>query len=351
MRVCIFIGSYDFREDILFQKILESQNIEVIECREKINSVGSFVKGYFKMFFRHRKLKYDVMLIPWRGIISFPLAKLVCRKPIVYWSNLSIYHTLIDDRKKASPKSLYAKLIHFAEKYVCNHCDMIITESKAQAEFLVNEYKLDKGKFRNSVNSVNEEIFSPIPFKKHGDIFKVLFFGGFVPAHGIETIVESAKILSNQEDIIFNFCGDGPMKKQIEKTVKDNKLTNVKFFGFLSYDKLLPIIEESDVCMGIFGTSEKATNVIPNKILQILASQKPLITMDSKGVKEIHLKNEENCILIPSGNAEKLANSILFLKGDNEKCKNISLNGYKLYSELLSNKVVGKKLEGYFKEV
>ena len=350
-KICIFIGSYDFREDTLFQKILESQNIEVIECREKINSVGSFVKGYFKMFFRHRKLKYDVMLIPWRGIISFPLAKLVCRKPIVYWSNLSIYHTLIDDRKKAKPNSIYAKLIHFAEKYVCNHCDMIITESKAQAEFLVNEYNLDQRKFRNSVNSVNEEIFSPIPFKKQGDIFQVLFFGGFVPAHGIETIVDAAKILSKKEDIIFNFCGDGPMKKQIEKMVKDNNLKNVKFFGFLNYDKLLPIIEESDVCLGIFGTSEKAANVIPNKILQILSSQKPLITMDSKGVKEIYLKNEENCILIPSGNAEKLANSILLLKNNIELHKKIALNGYKLYIENLSNKVIGKKLVTYLNEV
>jgi len=303
------------------------------------------------MFFRHRKLKYDIMIIPWRGIISFPLAKLVCRKPIIYWSNLSIYHTLIEDRKKAKPSSFYAKLIHFAEKFVCNHCDMVITESKAQTDFLVNEYKLEEKKFRNVVNSVDENIFSPIPFKEKSEIFQVLFFGGFVPAHGIETIVKSAKILSNHDDIIFNFCGDGPMKKQIEKTVEDYSLNNVKFFGYLNYDKLLPIIGESDVCLGIFGKSEKAANVIPNKILQILASQKPLITMDSKGIREINLKTDVNCFLTTKGNPQQLAETILSLKNNYAKRKKIAIAGYQLYLQNLSNKVVGEKLKAFFEQV
>ena len=116
MKVCIFSGSYDFNEDKLFQKVLETQNVEVFGVREDIHGVFSGIKAYFKMFFLHRKLDYDVMIIPWRGIFTFPLAKLVCKKPIIFWSTLSIYHTLIEDRKIANPNSLKAKLIHFAEK-------------------------------------------------------------------------------------------------------------------------------------------------------------------------------------------------------------------------------------------
>jgi len=34
MKVCIFSGSYDFNEDKLFQKVLETQNVEVFGCRK-----------------------------------------------------------------------------------------------------------------------------------------------------------------------------------------------------------------------------------------------------------------------------------------------------------------------------
>jgi len=350
MKVCIFIGSYDFREDKLFQKILETQNIEVIECREDIHGVFSGISAYFKMFFRHRKLDYDVMVIPWRGILTFPLAKVVCNKPIIFWSNLSIYHTLIEDRKISNPNSLKAKIIHFVEKYAINHSDMIITESRAQGDFFVNEYNIDKKKLRNSVNSVDETKFLPMPLKKQDTNFVVTFFGSFLPAHGTETIIESTKILSKENDIIFNFCGEGLLKKTCEDLAKKYQLKNVKFPGQLEVDVLLQYIKDSDVCLGLFGQSMKADNVIPNKILQILATQKPLITMDSKAIKEI-VTNEKNCILVPPGNAQKLAEAILILKNDPLMREKIALNGYQLYLEKLSMNETGKNLVGFLKEV
>jgi len=193
------MGSYDFVEDKLFQQFLESNDIPVVACREHIHNFPSLVKGYIKMFFRHIKLDYDIMLIHWRGIIAFPLANLICRKPIIYWSNLSIYHTLIEDRKKAAPNSLYAKFIHFAEKYVINHSNIIITESKAQIDYFIKEYNQNKQKFRNIITGADESIFHPMPFREHQKFFNILFFGSFIPAHGIDIIIEAAKIVSNEK--------------------------------------------------------------------------------------------------------------------------------------------------------
>jgi len=351
MKVCIFMGSYDFVEDKLFQDILEKQQIEVVECREKINNIPSFITGYVKLFFRHINLNYDLMLIHWRGIMAYPLARLVCRKPIIYWANLSIYHTIIEDRKKAKPNSFYAKFVHFVEKYVCQHSDMIITESKAQTDYLVNEYNLNPRKFKNVVNSVDEKLIKQIPFKQQGKKLSVLFFGSFAPAHGIDIIIESARILCDNEDIIFNLMGDGPEKEKMEKLVLKYGLKNVIFSGYYTYEKLIPKLAETDICLGIFGKSEKAANVIPNKVLQILASQKPMITMEAKGIKEINLQNEENSILIPKGDPQSLANAILLLKNNVELRKKIAINGNALYWEKLSNKQVGRKLLKFFNEV
>ncbi len=349
MKVCIFTGSYDFNEDKLFQKVLELQDVEVFACREDIHSVFSGIKAYFKMFFQHRKLDYDVMIIPWRGIFTFPLAKLVCKKPIIFWSTLSIYHTLIEDRKIANPNSLKAKMIHFAEKYAVNHSDIIITESRAQSDFLINEYNLEKEKLRNSVNCIDETKFLPMPLKKQDSNFVVTFFGSFLPAHGTETMIEAAKILSKEKDIVFDLCGDGLLKKTTEELAKKYQLKNVKFPGYLELDIILDHIRDSDVCLGIFGKSMKADNSIAYKILQILATQKPLITMDSKAMKEV-IVNGENCILVPPGNPQKLAEAILILKNDPAMRENIALNGYQLYLKKLSTNETMKRFLEFFKE-
>ena len=283
--------------------------------------------------------------------MAFPLARLICRKPIIYWSNLSIYHTLIEDRKKAEPNSLYAKFIHFTEKYVLSHSKLIITESKAQSDYFVKEYNLNKEKFRNIITSADESLFKSIPFREENKTFNVLFFGSFIPAHGVETIIEAAKIIQNEKEIVFNFWGDGPTKQENEKLANKYQLQNVKFFGYFTYDKLLPAIIESDVCLGIFSNSKKAAHSIPNKVLQILASQKPLITMDSIAMQEIFLENGKNCILVPGVDPKSLANSILELKNDPGKRKNIAISGFKLYNEKLSNKIIGKKLLELLNEV
>jgi len=106
MKVCFF-GSYvkDAYTPVL-KKILELQGVEVIECHEKISGVSSFILGYFRLIFKHRKLDYDVMIIPWRGIIALPLAKILCKKPIVYNSAISVFDTLVLDRKTIKPNSL-----------------------------------------------------------------------------------------------------------------------------------------------------------------------------------------------------------------------------------------------------
>ncbi len=75
MRVCLF-GSYvkstrgipSGSTGDLLKYILKSQGFETVECHEvPLNS--SIVKVYIRLFLRHRKIDYDVMIIPmkWGG--------------------------------------------------------------------------------------------------------------------------------------------------------------------------------------------------------------------------------------------------------------------------------------------
>jgi len=154
MRVCFF-GSYvkdsygipSGNSGTLLKKILEMQGDQVIECHEEIDNFYSFIKANVKLFFRHRRLDYDVMIIPWRGILTLPLAKLVHRRPTIYFPAFSIFDTLVHDRKKINENSLRAKLVHMVDKIACKWVDRVILESTEEINYFVKEFGLPKEKF------------------------------------------------------------------------------------------------------------------------------------------------------------------------------------------------------------
>ena len=358
MKVCFF-GSYQRTTNnipsgnggTLLKKILETQDVEVVECQVDVNTVTDFFKAYFSLFFKHRKLKYDAMIIPWRGILTLPLAKLIHRGPIIYFPAFSIYDTLVNDRKKIRKNSISARVIHFVDKVACNISDRIVLESSEQIKYFENEFGIDKEKFRQLWLSSYEPFFQPLAFKENNSTFVVLYFGEFIPLHGVETIIEAANILQTHGDITFILCGHGQKKPEIEKLIQKNNLKNVFLPGLVSDKELLKNLKKSDLCLGIFGSSFKSRTVLTNKVFQILASQKPIITMDSPTVKEAHLVNRVNCLLVPPSSPKELSDAILFLKNNVEKRKKIAAEGYHTYQQFMSMNKVGKRFVEYMKEL
>ena len=346
MKVCLF-GPYVMAQmNLVFKKRLELQGIEIVECQEEIhNKLISIIPAYVKLFFKHRKLDYDIMIIPrWRGGLAIPLAKIISRKPIVYFVYSSQYDILFTDRQTFKPNSFMGKFITLWYKWSMKFSNIIIKESNADIEYNSKQFGIDKKKFRRLFLSADEDLFPACSFKAPEEVFVILYFGTFIPLHGTEVIIESAKILSENRDIIFKFIGDDPQKKLIENLAKKYNLKNVKFLGFVDQETLANNIKKSDVCLGIFGDVDRAYRVITNKVYQILCSQKPLITMESEVIREIDLVNEKNCILIPANNPKKLAEAIIFLKNNPEIRKKISESGRSLYLERLSMKKTSKEL-------
>lgn len=358
MKICFF-GSYnDDRVIPLLKKRIELLGHEVIECRESVNlKVGqidfiSVFRAYVKLFFRHRKINYDIIVLPlWWGAIELPMLKLISKKPIMYFGQGSPYDELVNDRKKIKASSLTAKFFYKFEKKVCHWSDLITKETQAEIDYYTTEMKVPKDKFRVLLLSADESKFPICKIKKPELEFRVLYFGQFIPLHGLEIIIEAAKILLPHKDIKFRFCGDGQTRVEMMELSKKYDLKNVKFLGFVPHKTLQEEIEKSDLCLGIFGKSRKASIVVTNKVYQILCSQKPLITMDSDAVREINLKNNENCVLIPDRSPEKLASAILNLKGNPQKLEKIAKAGRQIYSERFSMEKTSKTLQTFFDEL
>jgi len=70
-----------------------------------------------KLFLRHRKINYDVMLIPCIWTLTSPLTKLIHKKPNHYFPINSIYETLVKDKGTLTEKSLWEQFLHWADTF------------------------------------------------------------------------------------------------------------------------------------------------------------------------------------------------------------------------------------------
>jgi glycosyltransferase involved in cell wall biosynthesis len=138
----------------------------------------------------------------------------------------------------------------------------------------------------------------------------VLFYGQFIPLHGVPTIIEAARRL-RQQPVDWLLIGRGQESPRICQMLDADPLPRLRWIEWVDYATLVEHIRAADVCLGIFGTSEKAASVIPNKVYQVLASGKPVITRDSAAIRELLDPCTWADALVPAGDPGALAEAVL----------------------------------------
>ncbi len=79
--------------------------------------------------------------------------------------------------------------------------------------------------------------------------------------------------------------------------------------------ELPALVASHDVCLGIFGTGDKALRVVPNKVFQGAAAGCAVITSDTAPQRRVL---GDAAVLVPPGDSEALADALLRLANDRE---------------------------------
>ena len=125
-------------------------------------------------------------------------------------------------------------------------------------------------------------------------------------------------------------------------------LKNVEFIGFMSQEWIREKIAQADVCLGIFGDTQKTQRVIPNKVYECLAMRKPVITADTSAIRELF--GDDDMMLVKTADSESLAAAILHLKKNPEQMSKLAFNGYDKFKNNASPRVLGGKLKDIINE-
>ncbi|NCN07243.1 glycosyltransferase family 4 protein [Candidatus Falkowbacteria bacterium] len=347
MVVCYF-GLYNqnySRNKILINGLRKNQ-VEVIECHSNKKGLAKF----WDLIVQHNKIRnqYDVMVVGFPGQLSMILARFVTSKPIVFDAFLSFYDSMVFDRKIHSPNSLKALYFWFIDWLSCLLANKILLDTNEHIKYFVKTFNINKSKFHRIFIGADETIFYPREKNNKEDKFVIHFHGTYIPLQGIKYIIDAANILKN-ENIVFNLIGSGQQFKEMEKYITDLKINNINLTKFVPIEEVAEYISKSDMCLGIFGDTDKAKRVIPNKLYECIAMKKPVLTASSDAILE-KFDNYDNILLCNIADSNDLAAKILELKNNHDLLDKIAENGYSLFTKEFSSEVLGKKLIDIIKQ-
>jgi glycosyltransferase involved in cell wall biosynthesis len=179
----------------------------------------------------------------------------------------------------------------------------------------------------------------------------VQWVGTYIPFQGVDIILRAAERLRAREDIVIELIGDGQTYAASEALAKTLELANVRFVrGSFTLDDLEPMIARSAIWLGVFGAAAKTDYVIPNKVLDSLAWRRPLITAESRALREF-LTPGEHCIAVPPGDPAALAEAIVMLADQPGQRALLAERGHRHVVESLSGREQDARLRHIIEEL
>lgn len=174
--------------------------------------------------------------------------------------------------------------------------------------------------------------------------FVASYFGTHGMAHHLETILEAAQELKAQRNIVFLMVGDGADKARLAAIREEMGLENVMMIGQQPKDKMPLLWGLSDVSLVLLKKSDLFKSVIPSKIFESMAMQKPIILgVEGESREIIEAAESGRCIEPESG--KQLAEQVMALYENAALCAGLGANGRQHVAEHFDRTVLARRYE------
>ncbi|HYQ58439.1 MAG TPA: glycosyltransferase, partial [Draconibacterium sp.] len=129
---------------------------------------------------------------------------------------------------------------------------------------------------------------------------------------GIDLLLESAKyITEKRNDIQFAILGGGTSLDAMKALCTKLNLNNyIDFYGRVSDETLMEVLNTTDVCVNPDKPSEMNNLSTMNKIMEYMALKKPIVQYD---LKEGRISAQKASLYAENNNTKDFAEKILYL--------------------------------------
>ncbi len=268
-----------------------------------------------------QKSAVDLFVVGFNGQLDVLLLRLLRRSARIAFAPLvTITETLVEDRKLYRPGSPMGRWIRWLDRASLRLADRVVVDTEAHRRDLIEQYGLRPEAVVCWYLGADRTVFRPAPPRARARPLRVLFYGQFLPLHGIQTILEAIAAMDPRLKTEFTIVGTGPERPRLAAGLERLEARGVRVVEWLPYDQLGAAVADADVCLGSFGTSEKARRVIPNKVYQAASVGRAVVTADTPAVREVFCPGG-NIALCPAGDSGALAAALERLADDRERVR------------------------------
>lgn len=357
MRVCYF-GTYEreYPRNALIVEALQRSGVTVYECHNPVWELQRDKSGMYKglaalmtfvrLFLAYAQLigkywrlpKHDLVIVGYVGQFDMPLAWLLARSravPLVFNPLVSLYDTFCDDRGLVRPDSPAGRLLRLLDQLACRLADTVLIDTERHRQYFIDSLGVAPAKLQVVPVGADDRLFLPGPPRAaNPTACQVLFVGKLIPLHGVETILRAADLLRN-EAVQFTIVGSGQEAALVRRLQTELRLDNVTHIEWIDYANLPAAYAQADICLGVFGGSQKAARVVPNKVFQALACARPVITADTAAIRA-EFAVDADLLLCPPEDAAALAGQIRRLAADPALRQRVAEQGYRRFQAAYS---------------
>jgi glycosyltransferase involved in cell wall biosynthesis len=239
-----------------------------------------------------------------------PIARLR-RIPAVLDVFISLYDTVVLDRELHSTRSPVALLTRALDTLACWSVTCVVVDTPEHGDFFARLTRRARRRFAVLWVGADESLY--VPARDPGDDAPILWYLTYIPLHGLETVARAAALLADAGDgRRLRLIGDGQGRPAAEALARELGLQNVEFVDPVAETELAGEIARASLCLGVFGTSDKASRVVPNKVYQCAAAGRAVVTAATPAVETAF---GDALVTVPVGDAPALAAAIRALHG------------------------------------
>lgn len=345
--VLAYRAPHYIRTESLLKALRACPNVELSVARNTCPGMGR----YFETWQALRRLRVckapDVYVLGFRGHEFFwPLRWLSGGKPLLFDALMSPCAALRDEHHGNLARRVLAWLLYPLERSAMRHADLVLTDTQLHVDFYARTFDLPvQHFFALPVGAVELATNVAVATQGGENPFSVLFYGSFLPLHGIEVIIAAAALLTDLP-IQFDFIGGSKAQARgLRDLCQASGVTNFTYRRWVELDQLLQKdIPNADLCLGgPFGDTPQARRVVTTKTSQCLALGKATVIGDID--EDYGFIDRSNCLLVPQADAGTLAASIRWSFENRASLPELGARGRDAYHERLSISVIATRLQ------
>ena len=230
--------------------------------------------------------------------------------------------------------SLLHRTLSAIAGFLYRRADRVVVVTPAFKDHLIRYWDVPAAKISVVENGVETDLFrlDPAAMEVRNQLqlenrFLICYIGTMGNAHGLETLIVAAEELQTLlPSAMFLLIGEGAEKERIMDLAAARGLNNIQFLGQQPRERIPAYISAADLCLVMLKRSDLFKTVIPTKLLEYMACERPVIVAVDGQARQI-VEEAGAGVFVEPENSKALVKAILDLADDPEHTRQMGASG------------------------